>query len=108
MNWQRAPSADAPDDTAKKAEMDDRRSVRRTHVRKKAKVLVNRSSIPCTVVDLTNRGACISFANAREIPDRFELTFGSGQARRACRVTWRANNLVGVAFDASDVTPGSA
>ena len=79
--------------------MDDRRSLRRTQVRKNVRILVNRSSIPCTIIDLTNRGACISFATEREIPDRFELTFGTGQARRACRVTWRVDNHVGVAFE---------
>jgi hypothetical protein len=79
--------------------MDDRRSLRRTQVRKNVRILVNRSSIPCTIIDLTNRGACISFATEREIPDHFELTFGTGQARRACRVTWRADNLVGVVFE---------
>jgi PilZ domain-containing protein len=79
--------------------MDERRSIRRTRVRKDVKILVNRLSIPCTVLDLTNHGACISFANAQDIPDRFELAFGSRSARRACRVTWRAHNQIGVAFE---------
>jgi hypothetical protein len=79
--------------------MIDRRSIRRTKVVKDAKILANRCSIPCTVIDLTNTGACISFTRGQNVPDRFELTFGSRQPRRACRVTWRSDNQVGVAFE---------
>jgi PilZ domain len=79
--------------------MIDRRSIRRTRVAKQAKILANRCSIPCTVIDLTNSGACISLARGQTMPDRFELTFGSRQPRRTCRVTWRSDNQIGVAFE---------
>jgi hypothetical protein len=81
------------------APMHDRRSVGRTRLSKGAKILANRATIPCTIVDLTNGGACIHIEDAREVPDRFELSFGNRHARRACRVTWRANNHLGVAFE---------
>jgi len=79
--------------------MDDRRSVRRTRVLKNVKILADHASIPCTILDLTNGGACISFSNAYDVPDHFELAFGTKHARRACRVTWRTNNQIGVAFE---------
>jgi PilZ domain len=78
--------------------MDDRRSIRRTRVLKNVKILAGHASIPCTILDLTNGGACISFADTYDIPDRFELAFGNRHARRACRVTWRNQNQIGVAF----------
>jgi PilZ domain-containing protein len=79
--------------------MDDRRSVGRTRIVKDVKILANHVSIPCTILDLTNGGACIAFAHACDVPDHFELAFGTRHARRACRVTWRTGNQVGVAFE---------
>jgi hypothetical protein len=78
--------------------MDDRRSVRRTRVLKNVKILADHVSMPCTIVDITNSGACISFSDARNVPNRFELAFGNRHARRTCRVTWRTDNQIGVAF----------
>jgi hypothetical protein len=77
---------------------DDRRSIRRTRIVRNVTILANHVSIPCTILDLTNGGACISIAGTHEVPDQFELTFGSRHAHRACRVTWRAANQIGVAF----------
>jgi hypothetical protein len=79
--------------------MHDRRYVGRTRLSKDAKILATRAAISCTIVDLTNGGACIRLENARAVPDRFELSFGNRHARRACRVTWRSNNHLGVAFE---------
>lgn len=79
--------------------MHERRSVGRTRLLKHAKILANRTTIPCTIVDLTNRGARIRLADARDVPNRFELYFGNRHAHRACRVTWRTENLLGVAFE---------
>jgi hypothetical protein len=79
--------------------MHERRSVGRTRLLKHAKILAARTTIPCTIVDLTNRGACIQVADTRDVPDRFELSFGHRHAHRACRVTWRTENQLGVAFE---------
>jgi hypothetical protein len=79
--------------------MHDRRYVGRTRLSKDAKILVNRATLSCTIVDLTNGGACIRLEDAPDVPDRFELSFGNRHARRACRVTWRTNNHLGVAFE---------
>ena len=79
--------------------MHDRRSVGRTRLSKNVKILASRTTISCTIVDLTNGGACIRIEDSRDVPDRFELSFGNRHARRACRVTWRTNNHLGVAFE---------
>jgi hypothetical protein len=82
--------------------MHERRSVGRTRILKHAKILANRTTIPCTIVDLTNRGACIELVDTHDVPDRFELSFGNRHAHRACRVTWRTDNQLGVSFERRD------
>jgi hypothetical protein len=41
-------------------------------------------------------------ANTYGLPDTFELTFEQGRTRRACRVAWRTDDLIGVAFVAAE------
>ena len=78
----------------------DRRNVKRTRILRSAKlILEHRSSvIHCTVQNITSRGACLKLANTYGLPDAFELTFEHGRTRRACRVAWRTDDQVGVAF----------
>jgi hypothetical protein len=84
----------------------DRRAVRRTRVRRNAKIIVHgrtsngRSSvIHCTLQDLTSHGAQLTVASTFQLPDTFELTFEHGRSRRPCRVVWRTANRFGVAFE---------
>jgi PilZ domain len=86
--------------------MHERRSVGRTRLLKHAKILATRKTIACTIVDLTNRGACIRLADTRDVPDRFELSFGNRHAHRACRVTWRTENQLGIAFERGECKDG--
>jgi PilZ domain len=81
--------------------MDDRRNVTRTRVLRGAKIIVPRRSpvIHCTVQNITSGGACLKLANTYGVPQTFELTFEHGRTRRACRVVWRTNNELGVAFE---------
>lgn len=78
----------------------ERRDVRRTSVRRNAKIMVPRraSVIHCTVQNITGGGACLKVANTYGLPDEFELTFELGRTRRQCRVIWRTNDELGVAF----------
>jgi hypothetical protein len=80
---------------------DDRRGVGRTRVLRNAKIIVPRRSqvVHCTVQNLTSGGACLKFANTYGLPENFELTFEHGRTRRACRVVWRTNDQLGVAFE---------
>jgi hypothetical protein len=79
---------------------DDRRTVKRTRVRRGAKIIVQRRTpvIHCTVQNLTSGGACLKLANTYGVPDTFDLTFEHGRTRRYCRVIWRTGDLLGVAF----------
>jgi hypothetical protein len=85
----------------KDEEPDDRRGVQRTKVLRNAKIIVPRRSsmIHCTVQNVTSGGACLKLANTYGLPATFELTFEHGRTRRACRVVWRTNDELGVAFE---------
>jgi hypothetical protein len=80
--------------------MEERRAVQRTRVLRNAKIILDhRSSIvSCTVKNLSSIGACLSVASTYRLPDTFELTFEHGRSRRACRVIWRTDDKLGVAF----------
>lgn len=83
-------------------------------VRRSAKIIVPRRSplIHCTVQDITSAGACLKLANTFGVPQTFELTFEHGRTRRPCRVIWRTEDRLGVAFseaqDNGDAKPQTA
>ena len=83
----------------------DRRGVQRTRVKRNAKIIVPRRSpvIHCTVQNITSGGACLKLANTYGVPEEFELTFELGRTRRRCRVVWRTNDTLGVAFQGEEV-----
>ena len=85
-------------------EPDDRRGVQRTKVLRNAKIIVPRRSpvIHCTVQNITSGGACLKLANTYGVPQTFDLTFEHGRTRRRCRVVWRTNDKLGVAFEGEE------
>jgi PilZ domain len=82
----------------------ERRDVTRTRVSRSAKIIPPRhgSMIHCTVQNITSSGACLKLANTYGMPETFELTFEHGRTRRACRVVWRTNDELGVAFEEAE------
>jgi hypothetical protein len=84
--------------------MDERRDVTRTRIARSAKIILPRRSpvIHCTVQNITSGGACLKLANTFGMPETFELTFEHGRTRRACRVVWRTNDELGVAFEETE------
>jgi hypothetical protein len=55
--------------------------------------------IECTVMNLSDTGAALQIVTSLYIPDRFTLSVPSEQFKRRCRVIWRKEKLIGVAFD---------
>jgi PilZ domain len=54
---------------------------------------------PCIVSNFSNHGARITGVRVGTIPDEFKLRITRVEARaRACRVTWRSDDSVGVEF----------
>jgi hypothetical protein len=82
----------------------DRRVLKRTRVRRNAKIIVPRRSpvICCTVENLTGAGACLRLASTFGVPETFDLTFEHGRTRRSCRVIWRTADKLGVTFAAAE------
>jgi len=90
-------------------EEDERRGVQRTRMLRNAKIIVpHRTSIVhCTVQNVTSGGACLTLASTYGLPETFELTFELGRTRRACRVVWRTDDKLGVAFEQEPATQSS-
>jgi len=56
-------------------------------------------AIKCSLCDASQEGAQLAVANPEALPDEFVLALSSdGAARRRCRVTWRAEDSIGVEF----------
>jgi hypothetical protein len=81
--------------------MEERRTIQRTRTLKSARIAFNHSSsvIDCTVRNLTNVGACLHVTSSLGVPETFDLMFDSIRAHRPCRVVWRTETKIGVAFE---------
>ena len=79
--------------------MDERRGGQRHRVLKGARIVFNegRSTISCTVRNLSGSGALLRVESVLGIPDQFALVV-SGDAARCCDVVRRTANELGVAF----------
>jgi len=66
-----------------------------------ARIFTDKKGPPhaCSIFDISESGARIVLAREEELPDRFVLLLSvSGDARRICRVIWRAGLTIGVEF----------
>jgi hypothetical protein len=52
--------------------------------------------IDCIIVDYSAGGACLQLLKFDDLPDRFEIIYGT--TRKRCRVVWRRAMRLGVAF----------
>ena len=89
--------------------VDERRIRKRTRILRCAKIIVPRRSpvIHCTVQNITGGGARLKLSNTSGLPETFDLTFEHGRTRRPCRVIWRTDNELGVAFEAAEQAKAS-
>jgi hypothetical protein len=55
------------------------------------------ATIDCTVLNLSDLGACLKVESPIGIPDIFDLVLYNAPVR-SCRVTWRSATQIGVAF----------
>ena len=84
--------------TAAMPETDNRGAPRRLTL-KGAHIVFNagRSTIDCTVRNLSARGAKLQVASVVGVPETFDLILNDG-GRQACRVKWRTLKEIGVEF----------
>jgi hypothetical protein len=55
-------------------------------------------AIDCTVRNLSDEGANLEVVTPLFIPDRFTLIIPSADFKRPCRIIWRKEKRIGVAF----------
>jgi diguanylate cyclase (GGDEF)-like protein len=56
------------------------------------------STVDCTVRNLSDTGARLQVESTRDLPDLFELTIGGRREQKTCKITWRSDDRIGVAF----------
>jgi PilZ domain len=79
--------------------MAETRIAPRHRVTKPAKIEYGGYKIPCTVRDLSITGAAIEVSDQREIPATFTLAIPDDGLKLPCRVVWRRDFRIGIAFD---------
>jgi hypothetical protein len=52
--------------------------------------------IDCTIVDYSAGGACLDVGRVLDLPQRFELLWGT--TRKKCRMVWKSGRRAGVVF----------
>jgi hypothetical protein len=79
----------------------ERRSIKRGFCGKSALLFFSsRTGVrPCYVRDATTLGAGIRLEHLTMLPVNFLLSFDKFRSVRACRLTWRDGDFVGVAFE---------
>jgi hypothetical protein len=79
----------------------ERRSTGRTVVSRGALLFFSalRGVFGCEVCDVTNVGARIRLNSLNILPPIFEMSFDNFRTARKCRLIWRQDNFVGVAFE---------
>ena len=55
------------------------------------------TAIDCTILNLSDQGACLKVESPIGIPDSFDLVLDHAPAR-GCRVTWRKSTQIGIEF----------
>jgi hypothetical protein len=75
----------------------NRREQARSRMLKSGKIQVGKVSIPCTVRNLSDTGACLQVQSAYGIPGTFEFKLDDKPAR-ACKVAWLDGCKIGVQF----------
>ena len=79
--------------------MNERRTIPRESVLKAGTVNFGVGDIPCTVHNLSDRGALLRVSESPwGFPDRLKLAIASERVRRPCRVVWRRGQRLGVVF----------
>jgi hypothetical protein len=56
-------------------------------------------NVNCLVRNISVSGAALDVTNPHDIPERFDLFFKRGGTHIPCRVVWRQDEQIGVAFD---------
>ena len=77
----------------------DKRKSRRLHVQHPGLISSeNSDGISCEILNMSPFGACLELGTSTEVPETFVLVVETDRIRWPCRVIWRDQTQVGVAF----------
>jgi hypothetical protein len=78
----------------------DKRHAERRRTYKGGKIVFNhgRSAIDCTIKNMSRGGAALNVDSSLGIPNEFILVVSPENAQKACRVAWKTETLIGIAF----------
>jgi len=79
--------------------MDEHRALPRNRLLKAGTVEFDGTAINCVVRNLSIAGAALDVSSPVGIPEHFTLAFRADGLYMPCRVIWRKEKRVGVAFD---------
>jgi hypothetical protein len=85
--------------------VDENRRATRRRVLKSATIEFDQGAYSCAVRNLSETGAALDVPYALAIPHEFTLTMDTDQVNRHCRVIWRKENRLGVAFEQAESQP---
>lgn len=78
--------------------MEEKRICIRSRSLKPAMITFGGGGISCVVRNRSEAGAQLEVETPVGIPDRFFLMIGNESAARRCRLVWRKEKRIGVAF----------
>jgi hypothetical protein len=84
-------------DTEQEASTDRRQPPARRRLLKSGKILLVIEPIPCTIRNMSERGACLQVQTTAGIPAIFVFQ-RTGELAARCKTIWRDNTRVGVMF----------
>jgi PilZ domain len=79
----------------------ERRDTGRNRVLKSRTIEFNGGAIDCVVRNISPAGAALDVASPVGIPEHVTLVIAGSHERHACRVIWRKERRIGVAFSKS-------
>lgn len=95
----RQPAAKQPAEPQRQDQiLENNRAAQRQRVLKAGTIDFNGSTIDCVVRNVSLTGAALEVASPVGIPDEFNLRISGDQNLHHCRVAWRTDKRLGVAF----------
>jgi hypothetical protein len=77
----------------------EKRTAARHKVLKGGTIAFDGNDVPCTVRNLSSRGASLELASGITLPPSFMLVIETDQFARRCHPVWSREKRIGVAFD---------
>ena len=78
--------------------MEERRAKPRQRVLKAGTIEFDGSNVDCTIPNMSPIGAALEVASPLGIPHEITLNIVSRHERQHCRIVWRQQKRIGVAF----------